>query len=82
MAFQSFEDVTEHLPHFIEKIYNRRRLRSALVLKGRPRIEFDYRIVQLAVPNGIRHGIRLSQFRSMTAQQIWGTAMRASRCLA
>src|SRR5688500_5153768 len=30
MAFESFEDVAEHLPHFIEEVYNKRRLRSAL----------------------------------------------------
>ena len=30
MAFESFEDVAEHLPHFIEEIYNKRRLHSAL----------------------------------------------------
>jgi putative transposase len=30
MAFESFEDVLEHLPRFIEDIYNKRRLHSAL----------------------------------------------------
>jgi putative transposase len=30
MAFESFEDVAEHLPHFIEVVYNKRRLHSAL----------------------------------------------------
>jgi putative transposase len=26
MAFETFEDITEHLPHFIEEVYNKRRL--------------------------------------------------------
>jgi putative transposase len=30
MAFESFEDITEHLPHFIEEVHNKRRLHSAL----------------------------------------------------
>ena len=30
MAFESFDDVAEHLPHFIEEVYNKHRLHSAL----------------------------------------------------
>ena len=30
MAFESFEDVVEYLPHFIEEVYNKRRFHSAL----------------------------------------------------
>ncbi|WP_373415105.1 transposase [Ensifer aridi] len=30
MAFETFEEITEHLPHYIEEVYNKRRLHSAL----------------------------------------------------
>jgi putative transposase len=30
MVFEAFEQVAEHLPRFIEEIYNNRRLQSAL----------------------------------------------------
>jgi len=30
MAYESFEEVAEHLPDFVEQVYNRRRLHSAL----------------------------------------------------
>jgi len=30
MAFETFEDVAEHLPRFIEQTYNTRRLHSSL----------------------------------------------------
>jgi putative transposase len=30
MAYESFEEAAEQLPHFVEQVYNRRRLHSAL----------------------------------------------------
>lgn len=30
LAFETYEEVIEHLPHFIEEVYNKRRLHSAL----------------------------------------------------
>jgi putative transposase len=30
MAFEIFQDFIEQLPHFIEEVYNKRRLHSAL----------------------------------------------------
>ncbi|APG93375.1 transposase (plasmid) [Sinorhizobium americanum] len=40
MAFETFGDITEHLPHFVEEVYNKRRLRfSARLAPNSSRIK-------------------------------------------
>ncbi|NGO54828.1 IS3 family transposase [Allomesorhizobium camelthorni] len=42
MAFETYEDVIEHLPHFIEENYNKRRLHSSLGYLSPQQFEDQY----------------------------------------
>lgn len=47
MVFETFADVLENLPHFIDEIYNTRQLHSALGYLGPA--QFEYRHTRLVV---------------------------------
>ncbi|WP_353937552.1 IS3 family transposase [Sinorhizobium meliloti] len=61
MAFETFEEITEHLPHFIEEVYNKRRLHSALGYWSHQ--QFDDQHIRRSRPQVEARGLRKCAFR-------------------